>query len=428
MRINLYFTGLNFRDSFGLIFHAFINFFDFKRRSTHFADKFINLFNKKINTVFSIVVPSNRSGLYLLFHALNISENDEVIVTGFTCSAVIEPIILIGAKPIYIDIKLDHFCMDEDILESKITSNTKILILQHTFGMRPNINNIISIAKKYNLFVIEDCALALGSKFNNNWLGTTADASIWSFELSKTISVGWGGLLSINYDKNLALKIQNTFSNHKFNRFESSRRLFQAGLSGILYNEKTPDFISNYTLAILFKINFFKKSSDYSPSDMRMPSDYQWKYLIKQFINLDLNLNLSQIYQSHYEQILNKHNCWYPTIINNQIDSVLIRFPFLVQNPINFVKYFEDRNIEIGRWFSKPVSSNSPNLEKYFYESGTCKISEYSCKHIVNLPLHKRLTLEDIEKISSHLDEYLSINAEEVIFMRGLWNKMKYNV
>jgi hypothetical protein len=226
----------------------------------------------------------------------------------------------------------------------------------------------------------------------------------------------------------LASKIQNIFSNQKFNRLDSSRRLFQAGLSGILYNEKTPNFISNYSLAILFKLNFFKKSSDYSPSDLRMPSDYQWKYLIKQFNNLDFNLKQSQIYQSHYEHILNKYNCWYPTKVNNQRESVLIRFPFLLQNPIKFVKYFEDRNIEIGRWFSKPVSSNSPNLDKYFYQSGMCKISEYACKHIVNLPLHNRLTLEDIEKISSYLDEYLSINPDEVIYMKGLWDKMKYNV
>ncbi|KXK11813.1 MAG: L-glutamine:2-deoxy-scyllo-inosose aminotransferase [Microgenomates bacterium OLB23] len=118
-------------------------------------------------------------------------EGDEVLLQGFTCVAVPNAVVWNGLKPVFVDVD-DHYNLVDD-LESYIGPNTKAIIVQHTFGIAANMKAIALAAKKHNLFIIEDCAHALGGMYASQPLGSFGDVSIVSFGRDKVVSSVFGG-------------------------------------------------------------------------------------------------------------------------------------------------------------------------------------------------------------------------------------------
>ncbi len=112
-----------------------------------------------------------RVGLYAILKSLDVGEGDEVILPGYTCVMDVNPIKYLGAKPVYVDIESDTFNMNVNLLEEKITSKTKVIIAQHTYGYVCDMDAILEIANRHNITVIEDCCLALGFTFKGRFVG-----------------------------------------------------------------------------------------------------------------------------------------------------------------------------------------------------------------------------------------------------------------
>ena len=416
--INPYFSNIKLSDGIGLIIKALRWLFvrNTEYRSNRFRFKFEKVFKMATNVPHVQVVPSNRSGIYTLLKALEIKFGDEIIVTGYTCSAVIEPIILIGAKPIYIDIDPTNYCMCPTLVRNLITPRTKVIILQHTYGIAGPIEELVEIANDCNIFLIEDCALALGSKKQKQWLGTFGDAAVWSFELSKTISVGWGGVVGINKNYKLAKRVSDIILDSGYKtRFLASQNLFQAGLSSWIYHPFMPMFFKHYLLLILFSTGIFKSSADTRASELSLPSDWQWKYLINQFERLNEINEKSKLAFKSYQEVLKMHG--FSSFLNKPLseDEILIRFPLKVKNPDQLKLFFEKKGIEIGSWFNSPVSGSWKLKKDFQYNVGSCPNSEVISSQIVNLPLHGRMSTRDVTRISKTLNEYLTLFKDEVI-------------
>ena len=130
--------------------------------------------------------------------ALGVKEDDEVIIPEITWIASAEPILYIGAKPVFVDVLEDTWCLDPQKLEEVITPKTKAIIVVHIYGNLSNMNQIMAIAKKYNLVVLEDAAEALGSEYYGKKAGSIADAGVFSFHGTKTMTTGEGGILVTN--------------------------------------------------------------------------------------------------------------------------------------------------------------------------------------------------------------------------------------
>ena len=157
-----------------------------------------SMFSKSINSNNTHLFASGRMGLYTILKSINIQKDDEIIIPSFTCIVVPNAIIYSGAKPVYCDINIFDFNIDILKIESLITDKTKVIYAQHTFGQMCDIYAIKELAKKYNLVVIEDAALALGAKIKDKFAGTIGDFGYFSTDRSKVINTGLGGMVSVN--------------------------------------------------------------------------------------------------------------------------------------------------------------------------------------------------------------------------------------
>lgn len=145
---------------------------------------------------------SGTDALYLALRALNIGKKDEVITAPFTFAATAEAIALTGAKPVFVDIAATTFNLDLQQLEAAITPKTKAIIPIHLFGQPVNMTELMKIAKKHHLWVIEDCAQATGATWENQPVGSWGDVGCFSFFPTKNLGgCGDGGALVTNDPK-----------------------------------------------------------------------------------------------------------------------------------------------------------------------------------------------------------------------------------
>ena len=149
----------------------------------------------------AIALNSGTDALHLALRALDIGAGDEVITTAFTFVATTEAIGIVGAKPIFADIDPETFNLDPKELEKKITPKTKAIIPVHLYGQPADMVAIMEIAKKYNLYVIEDCCQAIGAELNGQKVGSFGDIGCFSFFPTKNLGAfGDGGLVTTNSD------------------------------------------------------------------------------------------------------------------------------------------------------------------------------------------------------------------------------------
>ncbi|MDC1047422.1 DegT/DnrJ/EryC1/StrS family aminotransferase [Alphaproteobacteria bacterium] len=160
-----------------------------------------NFFSKKYNRYALLVNSGSSANLLALSLVVNklgkykFSNNDEVIIPTLCWSTSLYPIIQMNLKPVFVDINLENLNIDIDQLKKKITSKTKAIMLVHALGNCTSMNEIKKICFNKKITLIEDCCEALGSKYNNKYLGTFGEISTFSFYFSHHITSGEGGLV-----------------------------------------------------------------------------------------------------------------------------------------------------------------------------------------------------------------------------------------
>lgn len=155
----------------------------------------------------AVTVNSATAGLHIALAACGIGPGDEVIVTAYSMSASATAIVMCQGIPVFSDIEENTFCMNPEKIEEKINPRTKAIVIIHLFGCPADMDVIMGIAKKYNLYVIEDCAQSPGGIYKNKFVGTIGDIGIFSLNQHKTITSGEGGFAITNND-NFALRMQ----------------------------------------------------------------------------------------------------------------------------------------------------------------------------------------------------------------------------
>lgn len=166
-----------------------------------YYEKFEKAFAEYIGVKHAICLPSCTSAIHLSLMAAGIGAGDEVIVPDVTWIASAAPVTYVGATPIFADIDEKTWCLSSESFESLITPKTKAVIPVDLYGNMPEMDKIREIAKKHNIFVVEDAAEAIGSEYKNKKAGSWGDTGTFSFHGSKTMTTGEGGMLVTDNEK-----------------------------------------------------------------------------------------------------------------------------------------------------------------------------------------------------------------------------------
>jgi len=167
----------------------------------YFGKKCQSWFEEKLNCKKALLTPSCTAALEMTAILLNIQEGDEVIMPSYTFVSTANAFVLRGAKIVFVDIRPDTMNIDETLIEQAITNKTKAIVPVHYAGVACEMDTIMKIAEKYNLFVVEDAAQGMMSSYKGKALGTIGHLGAFSFHETKNYtSAGEGGLLIINDD------------------------------------------------------------------------------------------------------------------------------------------------------------------------------------------------------------------------------------
>lgn len=232
-----------------------------------FNEKLEKLFSKKHKQKYAITANSGTSTLHIALNAFGVGHGDEVILPNLTVSMCGFAIWQCGATPVYADVDQDTFNICPNDIEKKITKKTKAIMVVHIYGLMADMTAINKIAKKYNLYVLEDCAQCFFGKNNYGQIsGTVSDVGSWSFEGTKHITTGDGGIVTTN-NKALAVSMRRFGSAGYRNitarngRIRINRDLFQNPKwkrhDRLAYNYRLSEISAAMGFAQLERINFF---------------------------------------------------------------------------------------------------------------------------------------------------------------------------
>ena len=172
-----------------------------------YVNKFEENFGTKFESKYAIALNSGTSALHACLAALGIGPGDEVIVPPLTFIATAFAVLYVGAVPIFADVDPNSFNISHSEIEKKINNKTKAIITVSLYGLPPQLTKISEIAKKNNLYLIEDNAQCVLGKCDNQLAGTFGDASIFSLQRSKHLTTGDGGVVITNNEE-IALEVR----------------------------------------------------------------------------------------------------------------------------------------------------------------------------------------------------------------------------
>ena len=200
-------------------------------RCYEYISRFEEAFKIHLGVKYAIATSSCTGALHMGMAALGIGPDDEVIMADTNWIATVSPVFHLGAKPVFVDILPDSWCLDPELVEKAISPRTKAIIAVHLYGNLCDMSSLLSIGKKYNIPIIEDAAEALGSIYHGKRAGSMGKFGTFSFHGTKTLTTGEGGIF-VTDDSDLYEHVL-TLSNH--GRARSQTKQFWPDMVGFKY-------------------------------------------------------------------------------------------------------------------------------------------------------------------------------------------------
>ena len=356
-----------------------------------------------------------RVALYAILKAIGIKEGDEIILPAFTCVVAVNPIIYLGAKPVYVDVDPMTYNLNPLKIEKKITAKTKAILAQNTFGLAPDLDKIFKIANKHDLKVIEDCAHGFGGFYKGKPNGTIADVSFFSTQWNKPFSTGLGGF-AVTKNPEIAENLR--VMEKSFARPSAKDEMVLKTLlfvrerlgTGLYWPAiKTYRWLSKKNL-ILGSSQGEELESPVKPEGFEKGfSGIQSKRGDKELESFDKILDHRKNIAALYKEILLDMQIEPPYEPDYAVHTYL-KFPLLIKDRMKFFKLAEKEKIELGDWFLSPIHPITKDFELWRYKWGENPVAEKISQHIVNLPTHTKIDEDYVGKIG----EFLKKNRNEI--------------
>jgi dTDP-4-amino-4,6-dideoxygalactose transaminase len=329
--------------------------------------EFQNNLQNYLNVRHVIPCANGTDALQIALMALDLKRGDEVITTNFSFASTIEVILLLGLKPVIVDIDPRTFNIDPSLIESKITKKTKVIIPVHLFGQSCRIEEIIEIANKNNLQVIEDNAQALGAKykFSNSekqMSGTLGDIGTTSFFPSKNLGCyGDGGAIFTNSD-NLAYKMRGIVNHGMYERYYHD----EIGVNSRL--DSIQAAILNVKLKYLDNYNKRRQESAHS-------------------------------YNQAFEKIEKIKTPFVESDIESHVyHQYTIKVP--AENRDQLAEHLSKNNIPFGIYYPLGFHEQEAYKQEFFSE-GDFPVTNEVKNQVISLPMHTELSRRQIDYITN---------------------------
>ncbi|RJE47614.1 UDP-4-amino-4,6-dideoxy-N-acetyl-beta-L-altrosamine transaminase [Dehalobacter sp. MCB1] len=336
--------------------------------------EFEKRFAEYIGVKHAIALNSCTAGLHIALLAAGVGAGDEVITTAMTFAASANVIIHCGATPVLVDIDPRTMNIDPAKIEEKITAKTKAIIPVHLTGLPCEMDQIMVIAKKYNLFVLEDAAHGTYTKYKDRMVGTIGDAAAFSFYATKNLATGEGGMVTTNDDA-LANKMRvlslHGMSRNAWNRFsEKGSWYYEIEYPGYKYN--MTDIQAAMGMTQLAKLESMQARREviwqrYNAAfsklpEIEVPTDFTYARHARHLYMIRLNLDKLTVDRAAFIELLKEEN------IGTSVHYI----------PLPYHPYYRDT---------------------FGYKPGDFPKTEALYERIISLPLYPRMSDTDVQDV-----------------------------
>jgi len=312
------------------------------------VEKFENQMRQYCSVKNAVAVNSGSSALQTALLALGVKEKDEVIIPSYVCSAVLNAVLSVRAKPVIVDVNADDFNISLQAVRAKLSRKTKTIIVVHSFGLPADISPL----KRLSVPIIEDCAQAIGAKYKDKRVGSWGDISVFSFYATKMITTAEGGMVASNNNKLInAIRDLTEYDQRKTYKLRYNYKMsdVQAAM-GIEQLKQLPRFISQRRKIAGQYMRLLKDSPYVLPLDFK---------------------NRKHIYYRYIVRIARKGN---------------------VQNTL---RKLNQRGVECKNPVFQPLHR--------FYKSTRCPISEDLMRSAISIPIYPSLSSSQIQFVAKKL-------------------------
>jgi len=321
------------------------------------VEEFEDKFAKFVGAKYGVATSSGTTALHIALLSLGIGKGDEVIVPSLSFIATVNSILFCDAKPVFCDIHPITFNIDVDKIERLISRKTKAILPVHLYGQPADMNPILEIAEKYDLYVINDVAQAHGAEYENKRMGYFRDIGCFSFYPTKNMTTGEGGMITTN-DEEIA-EIAKSLRNHGREKTSWGYEYCRLG-----YNYRMTDISASIGIEQLKKLPKFNKIR------RRNARFFDRELCDVEYIDIPFVMkNVKHVY-NQYTLKCNYRN--------------------------ELIKKLKRENIGYGIYYPKPLHFYE-HLRKFSH--GDLKNSERVAKHVISIPVHPSLREEEMLKI-----------------------------
>ncbi|GAB4240344.1 MAG: DegT/DnrJ/EryC1/StrS family aminotransferase [Stanieria sp.] len=323
---------------------------------------------------------SGTDALYLALRALNIGQGDEVITTSFTFIATAEVITRVGAKPVFVDIEPHTFNLDLNLVEPAITERTKAIIPVHLFGQPIDMTRLMAIANQYNLYVIEDCAQAIGAEWQDQKVGSIGHIGCFSFFPTKNLGAcGDAGALTTS-DRHIAAQVK-LLREHGLDRSVDNRVSYSHLVTGL--NSRL-DALQATILQI--KLRYLEEWNQ-----QRIEAAQYYQQILQPLPALKLPQTLPE-----GKSVWNQYTIRIPDLFNqSELTRDLIRAQLGQMGVIAMVYYPLPLHLQ-------------PVYQPLGYQKGQLPVCEQVAQEVLSLPLFPGIETEEQQQVVYCLKDCLS--------------------
>lgn len=338
-----------------------------------------------------------------LLKAAGVQPGDEVAIQAFTCVAVPEAVLAVGARPLFVDIERDGYNMDPASLAARISTKTKAVVVQHTFGLPADLGALNAVAMRFGIPLIEDCCHTYHSEIDGGLVGFSSFGAFTSVEWGKPLAAGIGGMAWSGH-AHVREKLAAARAHFVMPPLVRGAKLWvQLIAHRILYR---PSWYWPVRRAFKLLSRVGAAEGNYNAVEgVAVAPDFNWKMvshverrLVRMLGELDAVTAYADRVSERYRAEIRNPRVNHPTL-RAGTRAVYVRYPLRVTDKPALLVRAKEANVELADWYSTPVHPlGRPELATVGYQQGTCPEAEKRCRDVVTLPTHRGTTSSNVDQ------------------------------